>query len=219
MTRVVLVDDQAVVRAGFTVILQSEGLEVVGEASNGADAVRVARRERPDVVCMDVRMPGGDGIAATRELAGPGVTEPVPVLVVSTFDLDDYVFGALEAGASGFLLKDAEPEVLVDAVRRVAAGDGLVDQTLTRRVIDEFARRRGPVVAAPAATGLLTAREQEIVALLCRGSSNAEIATALFLEPSTVKSHLSRIMTKTGARDRVQLVVWAYDHGIALPGA
>ncbi|SKC75806.1 response regulator transcription factor [Krasilnikoviella flava] len=219
MTRVVLVDDQAVVRAGFTVILQSEGLEVVGEASNGADAVRVARRERPDVVCMDVRMPGGDGITATRELAGPGVVDPVPVLVVSTFDLDDYVFGALEAGASGFLLKDAEPDVLVDAVRRVAAGDGLVDQTLTRRVIDEFARRRGPVVADPAASGLLTGREQEIVALLCRGSSNAEIAAALFLEPSTVKSHLSRIMTKTGARDRVQLVVWAYDAGLAVPGA
>ncbi|MEL7977326.1 response regulator transcription factor [Isoptericola sp. F-RaC21] len=219
MTRVVLVDDQAVVRAGFTVILQSEGLDVVGEASNGADAVRVARRERPDVVCMDVRMPGGDGIAATRELAGPGVADPVPVLVVSTFDLDDYVFGALEAGASGFLLKDAEPDVLVDAVRRVAAGDGLVDQTLTRRVIDEFARRRGPVVADPAATGMLTAREQEIVALLCRGSSNAEIAAALFLEPSTVKSHLSRIMTKTGARDRVQLVVWAYDAGLVVPGA
>lgn len=219
MTRVVLVDDQAVVRAGFTVILQSEGLEVVGEASNGADAVRVARRERPDVVCMDVRMPGGDGITATRELAGPGVVDPVPVLVVSTFDLDDYVFGALEAGASGFLLKDAEPEVLVDAVRRVAAGDGLVDQTLTRRVIDEFARRRGPVAPDPTATGLLTAREQEIVALLCRGSSNAEIAAALFLEPSTVKSHLSRIMTKTGARDRVQLVVWAYDSGLVVPGA
>jgi len=219
MTRVVLVDDQAVVRAGFTVILESEGLEVVGEASNGADAVRVARRERPDVVCMDVRMPGGDGITATRELAGPGVADPVPVLVVSTFDLDDYVFGALEGGASGFLLKDAEPDVLVDAVRRVAAGDGLVDQTLTRRVIDEFARRRGPVAPDEAAAGLLTAREREIVALLCRGSSNAEIAAALFLEPSTVKSHLSRIMTKTGARDRVQLVVWAYDSGLVLPGA
>ncbi|MCK9796132.1 response regulator transcription factor [Isoptericola sp. 4D.3] len=218
MTRVVLVDDQAVVRAGFTVILESEGLDVVGEASNGADAVRVARRERPDVVCMDVRMPGGDGITATRELAGPGVADPVPVLVVSTFDLDDYVFGALEAGASGFLLKDAEPDVLVDAVRRVAAGDGLVDQTLTRRVIDEFARRRGPVAPDDDAVALLTAREREIVALLCRGSSNAEIAAALFLEPSTVKSHLSRIMTKTGARDRVQLVVWAYDSGLAVPG-
>ncbi|MCA5892059.1 response regulator transcription factor [Isoptericola sp. NEAU-Y5] len=219
MTRVVLVDDQAMVRAGIAVILESEGLQVVGEASSGTDAVRVVRRVRPDVVCMDVRMPGGDGIAATRELAGPGVEDPVPVLVVSTFDLDDDVFGALEAGASGFLLKDAEPEVLVDAVRRVAAGDGLVDQSLTRRVIDEFARRRGPVAPDATAEGLLTAREREIVALLSRGSSNAEIAAALFLEPSTVKSHLSRIMTKTGARDRVQLVVWAYDSGLAVPGA
>ncbi|MBD5785140.1 response regulator transcription factor [Cellulosimicrobium terreum] len=219
MTRVVLVDDQAVVRAGFTVILESEGLEVVGEASNGADAVRVARRERPDVVCMDVRMPGGDGITATRALAGPDVVDPVPVLVVSTFDLDDYVFGALEAGASGFLLKDAEPDVLVEAVRRVAAGDGLVDQTLTRRVIDEFARRRSPTSRDEGAAALLTAREHEIVALLCRGTSNAEIAEALFLEPSTVKSHLGRIMTKTGARDRVQLVVWAYERGVVTPGA
>ncbi|RXR25713.1 response regulator transcription factor [Oerskovia turbata] len=217
MTRVVLVDDQAVVRAGFTVILESEGFEVVGEAANGADAVRVARRERPDVVCMDVRMPGGDGITATRALAGPGVVDPVPVLVVSTFDLDDYVFGALEAGASGFLLKDAEPDVLVDAVRRVASGEGLVDQTLTRRVIDEFARRRSPAAPDEVASGLLTSREHDILALLCRGSSNAEIAAALFLEASTVKSHLSRIMTKTGMRDRVQLVVWAYERGIAAP--
>ncbi|MDF2849262.1 MAG: response regulator transcription factor [Oerskovia sp.] len=218
MTRVVLVDDQAVVRAGFTVILESEGLEVVGEASNGADAVRVARRERPDVVCMDVRMPGGDGITATRALTGPGVVDPVPVLVVSTFDLDDYVFGALEAGASGFLLKDAEPDVLVDAVRRVASGEGLVDQTLTRRVIDEFARRRSPAAPDEVASGLLTSREHDILALLCRGQSNAEIAATLYLEASTVKSHLSRIMTKTGMRDRVQLVVWAYEHGIAAPG-
>lgn len=219
MTRVVLVDDQAVVRAGFTVILESEGFEVVGEAANGTDAVRVARRERPDVVCMDVRMPGGDGITATRALAGPGVVDPVPVLVVSTFDLDDYVFGALEAGASGFLLKDAEPDVLVDAVRRVASGEGLVDQTLTRRVIDEFARRRSPAAPDETASGLLTAREHDILALLCRGQSNAEIAATLFLEASTVKSHLSRIMTKTGVRDRVQLVVWAYEHGIAAPSA
>lgn len=215
MTRVVLVDDQAVVRAGFTVILESEGLEVVGEAANGTDAVRVARRERPDVVCMDVRMPGGDGITATRALAGPGVVDPVPVLVVSTFDLDDYVFGALEAGASGFLLKDAEPDVLVDAVRRVASGEGLVDQTLTRRVIDEFARRRSPAAPDEVASGLLTSREHDILALLCRGQSNAEIAATLYLEASTVKSHLSRIMTKTGVRDRVQLVVWAYERGIA----
>lgn len=218
MTRVVLVDDQAVVRAGFAVILGSEGIDVVGEASSGTRAVEVARALRPDVVCMDVRMPGGDGITATRALAGPGVADPVPVLVVSTFDLDDYVFGALEAGASGFLLKDAEPEVLVDAVRRVASGDGLVDSSLTRRVIDEFARRRAPATRDEEAARLLTPREHEIVARLCRGSSNAEIAAALVLEASTVKSHLGRIMTKTGTRDRVQLVVWAFEHGVASAG-
>ncbi|WP_407319386.1 response regulator transcription factor [Isoptericola halotolerans] len=218
MTRVVLVDDQAVVRAGFAVILGSEGIDVVGEASSGTRAIEVARELRPDVVCMDVRMPGGDGITATRALAGPGVADAVPVLVVSTFDLDDYVFGALEAGASGFLLKDAEPEVLVDAVRRVASGDGLVDSSLTRRVIDEFARRRAPAARDTDAASLLTAREHEIVARLCRGSSNAEIAAALVLEASTVKSHLGRIMTKTGTRDRVQLVVWAFEHGVAAAG-
>lgn len=218
MTRVVLVDDQAVVRAGFAVILAYEGIDVVGEASSGTQAVRVVRELRPDVVCMDVRMPGGDGITATRELAGHAAADPVPVLVVSTFALDDYVFGAFEAGASGFLLKDAEPEVLVDAVRRVAAGDGLVDQSLTRRVLDEFARRRAPATHDAEAAGLLTPREHEIVTLLCRGSSNAEIAAALHLEASTVKSHLGRVMTKTATRDRVQLVVWAFEHGIAAAG-
>ncbi|KAJ8142214.1 hypothetical protein OY671_004638 [Metschnikowia pulcherrima] len=152
-------------------------------------------------------------------LAGPDVADPVPVLVVSTFDLDDYVFGASEAGASGFSLKDAEPEVLVDAVRRVASGDGLVDQSLTRRVLGEFARRRAPVSRDDDAAALLTPRELDIVASSCRGSSNAEIATASFLEPSTVKSHSSRAMTKTGARDRVQLVVWAFRHGIVDPAA
>nr|WP_246256098.1 response regulator transcription factor [Isoptericola halotolerans] len=213
-----MVDDQSVVRAGFAVILGSEGIDVVGEASSGAQGVRVARELRPDVVCMDVRMPGGDGITATRELAGPGVADPVPVLVVSTFDLDDYVFGALEAGASGFLLKDAEPEVLVDAVRRVAGGDGLVDSSLTRRVLEEFARRRAPAARDDDAAALLTPREHDILALLCRGSSNAEIAAALYLEASTVKSHLGRIMTKTGTRDRVQLVVWAFERGVATAG-
>ncbi|ACQ82133.1 two component transcriptional regulator, LuxR family [Beutenbergia cavernae DSM 12333] len=217
MTRVLLVDDQAVVRAGYAVILASEGLDVVGDAASGREAVQRARELRPDVVVMDVRMPGGDGITATRELAGPGAVDPVPVLVVSTFDLDEYVFGALEAGAGGFLLKDAEPEVLAAAVRRVAAGEGLVDSTLTRRVIDEFARRRAPRSADPDALGLLSPRELEIVELLSRGSSNAEIAAALVLEPSTVKSHLSRIMTKTATRDRVQLVVWAFTHGVVAP--
>ncbi|WP_154796345.1 response regulator transcription factor [Occultella kanbiaonis] len=217
MTTVVLVDDQAVVRAGFEVILRSEGIEVVGQAAGGVEGVRIARELRPDVVCMDVRMPGGDGITATRALAGPDVADPIPVLVVTTFDLDDYVFGALEAGASGFLLKDADPDVLVDAVRRVASGEGLVDQSLTRRVLREFATRRAATPRDVAAARLLTAREHDILGLLCRGSSNAEIAAALHLEASTVKTHLSRIMTKTDSRDRVQLVVWAYSRGIAEP--
>lgn len=215
MITVLLVDDQSVVRAGFRMFLELAGdIEVVGEAASGPEAVRLARERRPDVVCMDVRMPGGNGLDATRAVvAGP---EPVPaVLVVTTFDLDEYVFGALEAGASGFVLKDTEPEDLVDAVRRLAAGQGLVDQAVTRRVITEFARRRRPApspVAHP-----LTGREAEIVALLARGLSNAEIAAALVVEVSTVKSHLTRAMAKIGTRDRVQTVVWAHRRGMVAP--
>ncbi|WP_454050120.1 response regulator [Cellulomonas sp. Marseille-Q8402] len=217
MIRVVLVDDQAVVRAGFRVILeQAGGIEVVGEAGDGRSAVTEVRRLAPDVVCMDVRMPGGDGLAATREiLAGAG---SVPaVLVVTTFDLDEYVFGALEAGASGFVLKDTEPDDLVAAVRRLAAGDGMVDGSVTRRVIAEFARRTPVAVGTGGSAGLvdrLTARETEIVELLARGLSNAEIARELVVETSTVKSHLGRAMAKIGTRDRLQTVVWAYQHGV-----
>ncbi|RPF19931.1 response regulator [Myceligenerans xiligouense] len=223
MIRTLLVDDQAVVRAGYRVLLEDAGdIEVVGEASNGPAAVREAARLRPDVVCMDVRMPGGDGIAATRQLrtvadpAAPvgGASAPA-VLVVTTFDLDDYVFGALEAGASGFLLKDCEPEELVTAVRRLAAGEGMVDQAVTRRVITEFARRTRRAAPEPGAAAALTERETEIVRLLASGMSNAEIARELFVETSTVKSHLGRAMTKIGTRDRVQTVVWAYRHGLA----
>lgn len=215
MIRVVLVDDQAVIRAGFTVILQEHGdIEVVGEASNGRQAVDAVRRTQPDVVCMDLRMPGGDGIAATRAIVAERDGEAPAVLVVTTFDLDTDVFGALEAGADGFILKDCEPEELVDAVRRLAAGYGLVDQSVTRRVIAEFARRRAPKDDSEA-TDLLTAREVEIVRLLAQGMSNAEIAEALFVETSTVKSHLTRAMTKIGARDRVQTVVWAHRNGLA----
>lgn len=215
MIRVVLVDDQAVVRAGFTVVLEEHGdIEVVGEASDGREALDVVLRERPDVVCMDLRMPHGDGITATREIvAGRGEGKPA-VLVVTTFDLDADVFGALEAGADGFILKDCEPEELADAVRRLSAGYGLVDQAVTRRVISEFARRRAPE-ADPGALDLLTPRETDIVRLLAQGMSNAEIAKALFVEPSTVKSHLTRAMTKIGARDRVQTVVWAHRNGLA----
>ena len=216
MIRVLLADDQAVVRAGYRVLLEEAGdIEVVGEASNGPAAVEQAGRLRPDVVCMDVRMPGGDGIEATRRItAGRREGELPAVLVVTTFDLDEYVFGALEAGANGFILKDCEPEELTGAVRGLAAGRGLVDQAVTRRVISEFAKRRKRSEPDPAAAEALTARETEIVLLLARGMSNAEIARELFVETSTVKSHLGRAMNKIGARDRVQTVVWAYRSGL-----
>ena len=215
--RLVLVDDQAVIRAGFRVIFEAEGdIEVVGEASTGPDAVAVVARTRPDVVCMDVRMPGGDGLTATRRIVASGPDTPA-VLVVTTFDLDDYVFGALEAGASGFLLKDAEPEELVAAVRRLADGSGLLDSTVTRRVMAEFARRQSPP-APGAEADLLTPREADIVRVLAQGRSNEEIARELFVETSTVKSHLTRAMAKIGTRDRLQTVVWAYRNGVARLG-
>jgi DNA-binding NarL/FixJ family response regulator len=217
--RVVVADDQAVVRAGFRTILQAEpDLAVVGEAADGAAAVHLARRTRPDLVLMDVRMPGVDGITATRQLAGPGVTDPVPVLIVTTFDLDEYVFAALRAGASGFLLKDVEPDDLVAAVRVVAGGFGLVEPRVTRRLIAEFARCSP---AAPAATrpppvlAELTERERQTLALVAGGLSNAEIAAALVLSPSTVKTHVGNLLAKLGCRDRVQAVIFAYEHGLA----
>lgn len=218
--RVVVADDQPLVRAGLTTLLGAEpGLEVVGSAADGHEAVDVARRVRPDVVCMDIRMPGQDGIAATRALCGPGVPDPVPVLVLTTFDIDDYLFGALEAGASGFLLKDADPAVIVQAVRSVAAGNGTIDDALTKRLLREVVTRRQtqPVTAARG-TDLLTARELDIVLLLAQGMSNEEIAESLVLEVSTVKSHLARILPKLGVRSRLQAAVWAYQSRlVALP--
>jgi DNA-binding NarL/FixJ family response regulator len=220
MITVLLVDDQPLLRAGFRSLIElAEDIQIVGEASNGPDAVTLARRLRPDVVCMDVRMPGGNGLDATRVIVNE-IDPPPAVLVLTTFELDEYVFGALEAGASGFLLKDADMDDLIEAIRRLAAGEGMVDQTVTRRVIAEFARRR-PATPAPApgaGADQLTSREAEIVRLLAEGLSNAEIAAALVVEVSTVKSHLGRAMAKIGARDRVQTVIWAYRHGVASLG-
>ena len=216
MIRVVIADDQPLVRAGLSALMGLEpDLEVVAEASDGAQAVEAARRLRADVVCMDVRMPGTDGITATRELCGPGATDPVPVLILSTFDVDEYLFGALEAGASGFLLKDAEPATVVDAVRSVAAGNGTLADTLTKRVVEELlTRRRTQPVTAARASELLTARELEILLHLAQGMSNEEIGRSLFLEVSTVKSHLARMMPKLGVRSRLQAVVWAYQNRV-----
>ncbi len=212
MIRVLIADDQASVRRSLTALLERDGdIHVIAEASNGHEAVRQARVAAPDVVLMDVRMPGGDGLTATAELAGPQVEHPIPVVVVTTFDLDEYVFGALENGAAGFLLKDTAPDELAAAVRAAAAGDGLVSPAVTRRVIAEFARRRpAPVSTAPLPD--LTDREREVLAEIAAGRSNAEIAADLFVEVGTVKTHVSRIIAKLGVRDRVQAVVWTHQH-------
>jgi DNA-binding NarL/FixJ family response regulator len=215
--RLLIADDQAMVRSGLRMVLESEpDLEVVGEAQNGQEAVRMALRERPDVVLMDVRMPVMDGLEATRH-----ITEGQPdakVIVLTTFDIDDYVYGALRAGASGFLLKDAQADDLVAAIRVVAGGDALLAPSVTRRVIERFAHSPEPNQAV---TGLsdLTEREIEVLRLVARGLSNTEIARDLFVSEATVKTHVSHILTKLGLRDRVQAVVAAYDSGLVTPGS
>ena len=216
MIRVIVADDQALIRAGLVTLLGAEpDIEVVATASDGHEAVRLARELRPDVVCMDIRMPGMDGITATRALSGPDAEDPVPVLVLTTFEIDDYLFGALEAGAAGFQLKDADPAVLVQAVRTVASGNGTIDDSLTKRVVSELVgRRRNQPVTGNRGTDLLTARELDIVLLLAQGMSNDEIATELVLEVSTIKSHLARILPKLGVRSRLQAAVWAYQNRI-----
>lgn len=222
MIRVLIADDQALVRAGLSALLGGEeDIEVVAVAENGIEALERARELRPDVACLDIRMPGRDGIEVARELSAPGVREPIPVLILTTFDLDDYVFSALEAGASGFLLKDAEPEVIVNAVRQVAAGQGTIDQALTRRILREFVQRRQlQPVTAQRADDILTSREREILLLLAQGMSNEDIAARLVVEVSTVKSHLARMLPKLGVRSRLQAVVWAYQNRIvAVPDA
>jgi len=217
--RVLVADDQGMVRAGFRMILEAQpDLEVVGEAADGRQAVEAARRLRPDVVLMDIRMPLMDGIEATRRLAGPGVTDPVQVLVLTTFDLDEYVFEALRAGASGFLLKDLPREELIRAVRVVAAGEALLAPRVTRRLIEEFARRPASAELRPEALGDLTAREREVLELLARGYSNAEIAAELVISEQTVKTHVGNVLAKLGLRDRIQAVILAYEVGLIQPG-
>jgi DNA-binding NarL/FixJ family response regulator len=220
VTRVLVVDDQGLVRAGFRMILEAQpDMEVVGEAVDGVEAVETARRLRPDVVLMDIRMPRLDGLEATRRLAGPGVADPVKVLILTTFDLDEYVYEALRAGASGFLLKDVRREDLVAAVRVVAAGEALLAPSITKRLIDEFARRPRPVATSPAALEVLTAREREVLGLMSRGHSNAEIAAELVISEQTVKTHVGNVLAKLGLRDRIHAVILAYEVGLIQPGA
>lgn len=217
MIRVLIADDQAMIRSGLRMILETESnLTVVGEAADGDDAVQLARRARPDVVLMDVRMPRMDGIEATQAIcAEPSAPR---VLILTTFDLDDYVYAALRAGASGFLLKDAPAEQLVEAIRVVAEGDALLAPSVTRRLIDELARRPSLDSGAVAGVADLTDRELDVLRLVARGLSNAEIATELFLGEATVKTHLGRVFAKLQVRDRAQAVVAAYESGVVTPG-
>ncbi|MBM7503735.1 response regulator [Agromyces aurantiacus] len=218
---VLVVDDQAMVRAGFAAVLDAhDDLRVVGQAADGAEAVRLARALRPDVVVMDVRMPGMNGIEATQALqTPPRSSDYVPrVLMLTTFDIDDYVFAALRAGASGFLLKDAVPDEVVAAVRVIAAGDALLAPSVTRRLIEEVARQAPPPRVDEHLLASLTAREREVLVLIARGRSNQEIAAALFIAEQTVKTHVGKILAKLGLRDRVHAVVFAYDVGLVRPG-
>ena len=242
MIRVLLADDQALIRAGFRVLLEAAGdVEVIGEAVNGEQAVALARAERPDVILMDIRMPEVDGLESTRRIAADCDLADVKVVILTTFETDDYVYRALRAGASGFLVKDAEPEDLIRAVRVVARGEALLSPSVTRRLIATFASRSptaGPTAGPSVAPGVsgarqrvgedrprpgrdlsrITEREREVLSLVAEGLSNDEIATRLYLSPLTTKTHVSHIMTKLDARDRAQLVVIAYESGLVIPG-
>ncbi len=221
MIRVLLADDQALIRAGFHVLIDAaDDLQVVGEAADGAQAVDLARRERADVVLMDIRMPGVDGLEATRRISADDDLAGVKVIILTTFESDEYVYQAIRAGASGFLVKDTEPADLLQAVRVVARGDALLSPSVTRRLITDLASRpeRPPGDRNPETLAGLTDREREVMALVAEGLSNDEIAARLFLSPLTSKTHVSRIMTKLNARDRAQLVVMAYESGLVTPG-
>ena len=219
MIRVLVADDQALVRGSFRLLVDTApDLEVVGEAATGAEAVEIAAREKPDVLLMDIRMPEMDGIEATRQITGSGPTADVRVLILTTFDLDEYVYAALRAGASGFLLKDTPPADLHAAIRVIAAGDALLAPAITRRLIAEFARRPEPGRPPAATLEGVTAREREVLTLIARGLSNAEIAQALHVTMATAKTHVGRLLAKLGARDRAQLVMVAYETGLVQPG-
>jgi DNA-binding NarL/FixJ family response regulator len=217
--RVALADDQALVRAGFRVLLNAEpGFEVVGEAEDGRQAIELARAHRPQVMLMDIRMPEISGIEATRQIAADPALDDVRVLILTTFELDEYIVEALQAGASGFLIKDTQPVDLVRAVKVVAAGDSLLSPSVTRRLIGEFVNRSGLSVTPSPALDFLTDREREVLALVGGGLSNEEIAAKLFISVATARTHVSRAMTKLHARDRAQLVVAAYESGLVTPG-
>ena len=221
MITVLLADDQALVRAGFRALLNAEpDIRVVGEAADGLEAVKLAQQHRPDVVLMDIRMPGVDGLEATRRIAADPALAETRVVILTTFELDEYVFEALRTGASGFLVKDTEPVELLRGVRAVAAGDALLSPSVTRRVIGEFAgaAARGRPAAPPPQLDQLTDREREVLVLVAEGLSNDQIAARLVISPATAKTHVSRTMIKLGARDRAQLVVYAYEAGLIRPG-
>lgn len=221
MLSVLIADDQAMVRSGLSLLLTAEGdIEVVGEARDGGEAVRLARERRPDVVLMDIRMPGMDGIEATRLLAGREADDPLTVVMLTTFGAEEYVVDALRAGAVGFVLKDSDPDTLLGAVRAAAEGDGLIDPAVTRQVLQRFASLpEGPLRRLPDEVAALTGRERDVFDELARGASNAEIAERLFVEASTVKTHVAHVLRKLGLRDRVEAVIYAYEHGLVEPGA
>ncbi|MGP3533861.1 response regulator [Microbacterium sp. RD1] len=220
MIRVLLADDQPLVRAGLTTLLNAEDdIEVVGVATDGDEAVRLADELHPDVACLDIRMPGMSGIDVADRIGGPGADPRIPVLILTTFDIDDYLFRALEIGVAGFMLKDSDPDEIIRAIRSIADGHGTLDRTLTRRIVDEYVqRRRLQPVTAEKALDILTARERDILLLLAQGMSNEDIAAELVVEVATVKSHLARMLPKLGVHSRLQAAVWAYQNHVVSVG-